>query len=136
MPACASWLRPCEAAWATGLARGRQQRSKVCCHQRDKRHKPEPQHIALCAHTLQHLANHKRLARSRGRAQQTRWRRDAQQRRAYVVDQLSLKSLGLQGRPSEVSSIWVVEFVGSIVLPLTFGAVFFTVLPLGQYFAQ
>jgi hypothetical protein len=36
-------------------------------HQRHKRHKPKPKHLALCAHALQHLAQHKGFARSGGR---------------------------------------------------------------------
>jgi hypothetical protein len=64
-------------------------------HQRDKRHKPEPQHIAPGADLRQRLADDKSLARAGGRAQQARGRRGAQQRARQPFDQVTLKHLGL-----------------------------------------
>ena len=67
-------------------------------HQRDKRHKPEPQHRALRTHALQHLADDKGFARPRGRAQQTRRRRLAQQGALHALHQAALKIFRLHCR--------------------------------------
>ena len=64
-------------------------------HQRHERHEPEPQHIALRTHALQHLADDESLARPRGCAQQTRRRWLAQQGARHTADQVALKLLGL-----------------------------------------
>ena len=75
-------------------------------HQGDVGHKPEPQHIALLTHALQHLPDHESLTRPCGRTQQTRRRRLAQQGGADVGNQRGLKFLWLQagglGRQAQV----------------------------------
>ena len=84
-------------------------------HQGDVGHKPEPQHIALLTHALQHLPDHESLTRPRGRTQQTRRRRLAQQGGADVGNQRGLKFLGLQagGLGGQAQVQWGLQQMGA-----------------------